>query len=880
MAEETTVRRQLIRFETDDRAANEVRQRAQELQRELDALRISAQDQNRELGAAERNLAQYGTGAQRLGRRIDRLAGDLRLTRQEIEQTDRALDEMVEPRQMQVDMGDIERARHEIEQARLYGYVKRRTRAIGRAVRAVGGTELAGPLNIGAELLSVNEAAGMLRHELPELVDGLNLTRTNVALLAGGVTALGAGIVLAYNAIRDAREREREEAQRNIELLTSRAEGYATGIKLTTDELDEAVEAQERRVAILEVERDNFAEVLDLEEQYNALLDQQAGIEQQIATVAQMGRMEDIPKLERQLAGVEGSIAALTELAGVSEISGELFDQAREKIEVYNDQIEELNRGTEGLTEAYDSELVAANDAAAASRELAQARMETTQQLREDSQQRVQWEMEISRLMRDASAEQVQARIDDLALQRDILASEREFLQMREDLYGEDTSERVGELTEQIGALDQQVADLTDNVLPFAEQAEQANQALEDATTLAKREADLRRRVADMSQEQIDIRLREIEVEREITTELLRTLEAIGAAPEALREVREKIEALDMEARELQTFPNTLAVEREIQEATRRALEYAETQREIQADRQLKLQREEEDFLRKRAQDWNKHYRDLAKLDQKYFERRSKILADMAADARKIAQERLDDIQAYNLRSKRLAEDHQDNLLRMQRDANRSAQEAVASLNAWALRNVRIQLEDQTGDANKEYEKQQERREEDFEHQMELLDRERDERLAAGRQALEDLRRQHQRERQEAQRAFQDRIRQEDQERRIRLQRQQQDWAIEDQRRRMHFQIQQGMTAQHYTILTQITQQGMSSVQAAFSSAFGSLSQQAAAVQPPTYNYTTANVYGDVYGAAAETSRAIASGAQSVYDTLRGVFGFSGGAVG
>ncbi len=770
--EQTTLRRQLVRIETDQQAANQTRQAAQRIQEDLERMRASVQEVGREFNITDDRLAKYGDGAREVGRRIDDLDDDLDQLRKTALEADKALDEMAERRAVQVDTSDVERAQREaLERARLYGDVESRTRAITGAIGYVGGTggaQFEKAANVGAELFAVNEAAGLLREELPQLIDGLGMTRSSVALLAGGATAAAAGIVLAYNAFRDADKKAREEAEKNVTLLKSQAEGYAQGLELTTKGIDDAVEAQQRRINILAEERDKFSQILDIEDQYNDLLDRQAQLEQDMATFATMGDWDAYAEAETALSGVTREIQALTDAAGVSELSDHIFDKARDELKTYNAEIENLDKGTQGLTEAYGSAIVSANDLASAQQNLVAARKEATAQIEQDSRTRIAWELEVERIKRDATKEQVEATISDLELQRQIIAQELDFLAERGDL----TSTRQAELNALLDEYDGKIARLSDDVLTFVSRVGLFSES-SGAGVLGSFLSNFAGTAMDAVAPQLD-----------------------------------------------QAYQDRVELEAELARSVEYANDYLDAQAETEAKRALTLLREEEDFQRQRALDWSDHYRELAEQDRDYLDERADILKDMAADASEAEQERIDKLASYNKEARRLAQDHNDDLLRMQRDANRRAQDAIASLDAWSLRGVWQDLEDQTSDANKEYEKQQERREEDFEDQLELLDRERDARLDAGRQALDDLRIQHEREREETQRAFYEELRREDQARTIKLQRQEEDWRIEDQARLNHYLEQQGVTVQHYSTMTQITQAGMSTVQAVFQTAF------------------------------------------------------------
>jgi hypothetical protein len=207
---------------------------------------------------------------------------------------------------------------------------------------------------------------------------------------------------------------------------------------------------------------------------------------------------------------------------------------------------------------------------------------------------------------------------------------------------------------------------------------------------------------------------------------------------------------------------------------------------DIEQDRADKELKQRADFERKQSQKTMDHYRDLAKLDEKFFKSRDDLLADIAEDVADVEKEKVEEIRDANRESIRAAQDHQRELLSIQRDLNTGIESAVEDRNVAAAIAAARQAEEAATVENERFETEQARREEDLEHMLAQLDMERDERLAAGRQALDDLRSQHNAERSQKAQEFSIRMSRETQEFTIRMSRQQQAYQIEEQALDVH----------------------------------------------------------------------------------------------
>ena len=267
------------------------------------------------------------------------------------------------------------------------------------------------------------------------------------------------------------------------------------------------------------------------------------------------------------------------------------------------------------------------------------------------------------------------------------------------------------------------------------------------------------------------------------------------------------------------------AVSATFAEGREQAIAYAAAQAEADDKRQRVTLEEQADFERKRLLDLADHYADMAQLDADYFRDREDILNDLGEDLGDLDQQRLDDVKDYNKASRRLAEDHRDRLLSIQRQADNDYMDAARNRDTAgalaALRNGKEQLEDE----DRQYQKEQKRREVDFKDQLDLLARERRERQKAAAQQLRELAQQHQRERQARQQAFRQQLSREDQERAIRLQRLQQQYQREDTQRSNHFTTVESATSQHFSDVQGRTSTGFANLEANYAAHLTRLNQ-------------------------------------------------------
>lgn len=245
MGETTNIHRELIRIETDRSSANQTAQTAESIRNKVGEMRDAFRSLGRDLGTTDDRLSRYGRSAAAAGARIDNMASELTDLRRAALEADKGVRTLAQSQD--------QLANKKLEQARLYGDVESRTRAITGAVGYIGGGSIERTANIGAELLAVNEAAGLLRRELPELVAGLELTRGKVLALgaAGGALAL---LGVAYSAYL----KSKAEEKRALEQVTKATKDYYVSLQdmftflqdASSEDIESRIEQEKKRRAV------------------------------------------------------------------------------------------------------------------------------------------------------------------------------------------------------------------------------------------------------------------------------------------------------------------------------------------------------------------------------------------------------------------------------------------------------------------------------------------------------------------------------------------------------------------------------------------------------------------------------------------------------
>lgn len=398
------------------------------------------------------------------------------------------------------------------------------------------------------------------------------------------------------------------------------------------------------------------------------------------------------------------------------------------------------------------------------------------------------------------------------------------------------------------GALEAGVTAAADMAAREVELAERRREAAAQIANYinerTQREIEMAQRGRDWSSEQLERRLSDIDIERDALEKQRAALEYVTESgddmTDELEAVNEKLKALGKEEWQLLniTLPLIAAREREAEmaERVRKAFEdgvatsekytaaleqFNEETARIEEGRQRTEIRELEDWALKRTRALAEHYRDLASIDAKYYQKRDELIASIAEDTSGDTQEALDRLRDFNKQQRREAEDHRDRLLKIERDRRKGIQAAAAQLDAVTLLNAQEQADEALTDEQQQYEKEKRRREEDFRDRMHLLDRERQERRRANEQALRDLRTQYERERAERIADFNRKAAEEAQDRAIRLQRQQEDWDREDRLRQQQFDQAYEETRKQYNRIRLAAKNALVDIENNFGSVLG-----------------------------------------------------------
>jgi len=676
-------------------------------------------------------------------------------------------------------------------EARFFGDVESRSRALTGAIGYLGGTGIERQANIANEVLASVEAIGLLKVELPQMTAVAKDWAKEIAssitptMIAGGAAAiaLGAGLALAYKEMTNAHKKREEDAKKNITLLKSESEGYAQALELTTQGIDEAVEAQQRRVDILSSERDNFAKILGYREKYNELLDKQAQAEQDIAFAAQSGATQDLPALEQALADVNQQIADLAEQAGVSELSGELFEQAKNQTKEYNTEIEKLNRGTEGLTAAYGDAIVVANDVVEAEQRLAEERKKFADETLADTERALrraaEWQQQMQTIM-PSDLPGIRG-----GLETDIIVAENMLTLI-------DALEQAGKYTKE------QADALREEWVPALDEARASLQLYNTVATDAAHKNELQAQVLDL-----------------ITGKVEDLFNFGSDAVGALEDINKIFDKADKDwVQKWTSFTNA-------------ALAHQQALEEAEEDRVLTVQRAIADFEQDMANRLADHYIELARMDQDYYEKRADILQDMGDEDNKQRQKERDELAEHLLDMARMAEDHRRKMEDIQREMNMGVEDAVEDRNVSAAIEAIRQGKEEMRAEEEQYDVERKRREEDFQLRLDEMEEMRDEKKKDYQQQLQDLKRNHERQRQENIQDFYREQARRQQEFNIRQQREAEDYQRRIDRMVQHFQEQFGLTNSHYANLNTITEYGMSIIEDTVGQSFANMANAA-----------------------------------------------------
>jgi hypothetical protein len=293
--------------------------------------------------------------------------------------------------------------------------------------------------------------------------------------------------------------------------------------------------------------------------------------------------------------------------------------------------------------------------------------------------------------------------------------------------------------------------------------------------------------------------------------------------------------------------------------------EFAAESRRIAASRGLQDQRESLDFDRTRGREVFDFRRQQARADQDQLAREREQIARIADIQGEANREQIQQLLDFNRESQRLAEDHERRLIDIQRSTDIAIEDAIAEGNGTAAQRAVRDGEERLNAETEQYSIQRQRREEDFQLQLDSLRAQTSARQQAAIQELELSRQQYAAQRTLQEEEFQLRLAREDEDRAIRLARQAEDRAIEDAARAERLQAQQAEIVAQANLL----QQGLE-VSRSFWQGTVDLASQAAQSIFNAFNQQQALT---ARSAGAAAGRAVSNAVNSI----GGLLGFAGG---
>jgi hypothetical protein len=496
--------------------------------------------------------------------------------------------------------------------------------------------------------------------------------------------------------------------------------------------------------------------------------------------------LEFLLERRRQIAENQGFLEFAGDTLGVYNVGLEELDKRLGEV---IDEQQDLTEAQGIWRDALSDGATAANDAAAAEEALADQRLKASQEVLSQLQEDSRYELDLRRKVATYSTDQVGKEVEDLTRRRDAELHNQDRLNAALEegrITGKDYLAQMAASFEAVERLNIAIADDNTLVLDAARARETEARTIEHSVALIDSQATALRRV------------RSIEEGRE-------------AALKA-QDLRE---------------------------------DFADKTAEIEAKRGTETIQEQEDWALKQTRDLAEHYRDLAKVDQDYYEKRADIIASLGETADEERQKQVKALDAYNKEDLRRTEDHLLKLGDIERDTRQKIRDAAATLDARAVIAAQQGGAQQMGAETRQYTLERRRRAEDFQDRLDELDDERDAKLAAGQQALKDLDKQHKQERTALQTESRRKQQLEAEDRRIRLERQQQAWQNEDNARQTQFGKQltslgnfhasvETATTTHQKNVTSITQSGMGATELAFAQSLERMRASAAALTPPT----------------------------------------------
>ncbi len=422
-----------------------LKQAAAGLREEYQALRQAADAKAyTEFG---RRIAEGEDELRRAARQADQTAEAVKDLERAVNKTDRAFEGATGPADFEA------RLRQAREQADIYGSTSSRLAAFGRLTSGVAGPQAAGGLMLADDLFDAVEAAKLFRAELPELSrqmlttgpvtsklsgaiatlpPGMAQTAAKTALVVSGMAAMaGAAAVLmvAWGAAKKIIEQSAEATKEYMAAHQQVAELVTSG---TSEEIQNAIEANKQRNLAAQYERDRLKDLIDAAE---------------------------------DLGGFKGALLDFNDALGLN-LGG--IEDVKDRYQELGNEIDTTNGATALLTKALGSTTVAANDAAAAEEQLALERQKQAEVILAAQREVTNSQITLAQRQRDWSAENVRSRLSDIEIERK--AREDEIARLRTlEGAGIDTAAAIQENEIAIRKLNTEEQSLLTTVLPLAQ---------------------------------------------------------------------------------------------------------------------------------------------------------------------------------------------------------------------------------------------------------------------------------------------------------------------------------------------------------------------------------------------------------------------------
>lgn len=339
------------------------------------------------------------------------------------------------------------------QQAELYGDTSSRLAAISGLASGLGGQRLGETGMIASDLFDATEALRLMRAELPELTKqmlttgpitsklsgaiatlppGMAQTAAKTALVVGSMAAMAGAagaLLLAWGAAKKIIEQSAEATREYMAAHQQVAELVTSG---TSEEIQNAIQANEQRVLAAQYERDRLKDLIDAAE---------------------------------DLGGFKGALLDVNDALGLN-MGG--IEDVKDRYKELGNEIDTTNGANRLLADALDSSGVAARDAAAAEEALALERKKQAEAILAAQREVTNDQIQLAQRQRDWSAENVRSRLSDIEIERQ--ARENEIARLRTlEGAGIDTAAAIEANQVAIRKLNTEEQNLLTTVLPLAQ---------------------------------------------------------------------------------------------------------------------------------------------------------------------------------------------------------------------------------------------------------------------------------------------------------------------------------------------------------------------------------------------------------------------------